>query len=106
MKFDIILMNPPYGGTTGSDNAIDIRFIEKIMELSDKAIIISTCRLQSNRSSIKKIFNSNKIKEIEMINAAKAFNIAPFGFKYTTIQYFDNNYNSSDCKMILDLLKK
>ena len=54
-NFNIILMNPPYGGTTGSDNAIDIRFIEKIMELSDKAIIISTCRLQSNRSSIKKI---------------------------------------------------
>ena len=35
----ITFCNPPYGGTTGSDNAIDIRFIEKIMELSYKAII-------------------------------------------------------------------
>lgn len=98
----ITFCNPPYGGTTGMDNAIDIRFIKKLIEISDKALIISTCRLQSNRSSVKEIFNSKKIKEIEMVNASKAFNITPFGFKYLTIQYFDNEYNSNNCLMILD----
>ena len=105
-KFDIVLMNPPYGGTTGSDNAIDIRFIKKIMNISNKGVIISTCRLQSNRSSVKEIFNSNKIKEIEMIDAGKAFGISPYGFKYTTISYFDNNYNSNNCLMKLDNKKE
>lgn len=96
-KFDICLMNPPFGGTTGLDNAIDIRFIQKVNGICKKSIIISTNRLISNRKTIKNMYNQKHIYDIELIDAQTAFGISPFGFKHITIQSFDNEhqYNTS-----------
>ena len=38
MKFDIILMNPPYGAK--GSNTIHLQFVEKCLELSEKQIAI------------------------------------------------------------------
>ena len=46
-KFDVILMNPPYGSDKTGDRYLHFKFVDKILEICDKSIIIMPFRALS-----------------------------------------------------------
>ena len=82
MKFDICLMNPPY-----SKGNLELRFLEKVIQISDTVVSIQPCRwLQDSLVNYKRTTNYKKyensiskyIKDFEFIpakNARNDFNI-------------------------------
>lgn len=44
-KFDVILMNPPYGSDKNGDRYLHFKFVDKILEICDKSIIIMPFRM-------------------------------------------------------------
>lgn len=77
MRFDTIILNPPYG-------KFHIKFLEKVIQLADNVISIQPCRwLEDKTAKYKKnsIYNkyeksiSKYIKDLEIIDAEEAENI-------------------------------
>ena len=44
-KIDFILMNPPYGSDKTGDRYLHFKFVDKILEICDKSIIIMPFRM-------------------------------------------------------------
>jgi len=102
MRFDICLMNPPYGAKEDG-NYLDIKFANKILEISDKQITIMPAKLSSNAGIYKSFFNDNHIKDIELLDPHKAFNINPFGaYKYVGIYTINSNEFFDKLHLTLD----
>ena len=80
-KWDLVLMNPPY------DRSLHLKFLEKVIEISDKVVSIQPVRwIQDPTAKYKKTSDYNKfensilkhIKDLEVINvedAGSKFNI-------------------------------
>lgn len=102
MKFDIVLMNPPYGAKEDG-NYLDIKFTNKCLEISNKIISIQPAKLSSKASIYKTFFSKNNIKNIELLNPYKAFGINPFGaYKYLGIFTIDSNKEFDNLNILLD----
>ncbi len=83
-KFDIVLMNPPYAGST------HLKFLEKVIKITDNVVSIQPCRwLQDPLVQYKKSTNYKKyeesiskhIKELEIFDANESTKY--FGANFT-----------------------
>ena len=79
MKYDICLMNPPYDENSNGDQFY-VKFINKVLKISDKAIIITpdTAFLSKAKSKNKELKeNINKYKPELYISDWKEFDVNP-----------------------------
>ena len=74
-KFDICLMNPPYGNRNVGDEFLHHKFVKKCLSLSDKLICVMPSKLctygtsiDKNRTYFKKIYDT-RLVEVESINS-------------------------------------
>ena len=93
-KFDIILMNPPYGHT--GSNTIHLQFVEKCLELSEKQIAIFpytfvTKKNNKSNNKFKEKF-SKYLKSIEEVDSKLFIGTA---MPNTAIYLFDNKENNN-----------
>lgn len=90
-KFDIVLMNPPYGAKEDG-NYLDIKFTNKCIEICNKVISIQPAKLTSNAGIYKTFFDKNIVEDIELLDPYNTFKINPFGaYKYVGIFNIDPN---------------
>lgn len=78
-KFDICLMNPPYGSKkSGNGSDLHFKFVEKCLEVSNKQISIFPDRIitssNTKYNNYKKLFDKT-LENVEQIDANKYFNI-------------------------------
>ena len=91
MKFDIILMNPPYSSIENG-GYLDIKFIDKCTDISNKVISIQPAKMASNAKIYRTYFDRKHIKSIDLITPQEAFGINSLGsWKYVGIYYVDSN---------------
>ena len=90
MKFDICLMNPPYGDRSNGGMFLDMHFAEKTNKITDKLIIIHPAtKWVSNTKLGKTNAESKHLKSLEIIDANKEFNIGTF-WRWGGIYEYDN----------------
>lgn len=99
MKFDIVLMNPPYHRST------HLKFLEKVIKISDKVVSIQPIRWLEDKVAIyKKNSSYNKykesiakyIKDLEIITAEESENKFDAGFGYNLGIYFCDKIGGYD----------
>ena len=91
MKFDICLMNPPYSSIENG-GYLDIKFIDKCTDISNKVISIQPGKMASNAKIYRTYFDRKHIKSIDLITPKEAFGINSLGsWKYVGIYYVDSN---------------
>ena len=118
----ITLCNPPYGDKSNGGMFLDMQFVEKIIKFTDKLIVIHPAnRWASNTKVGKNNAESKHLKELEIIDGNKAFNIST-QWKYAGIYTYDmdkeynevsvnfedkkiNNYPYNDFNLRQKLLK-
>lgn len=115
-KFDIVLMNPPYGNKNIGDEFIHHKFVEKCFDLSDKQIVVMPYKLMYDtskdkyRDHFKEIYNS-KLISVEALDS-KIFNgtfmqpIAIYKFSKTNngnILIKDLKGNEKNIKSLFDI---
>ena len=88
MKFDYIVGNPPFG--TREHTNLDVKCLNHIINNGNKIIWIMPFSIASNSSNRKKLYNSNNIKKITLVDPNKSFNISVF-IKYLGIFELDTN---------------
>ena len=89
-KFDIILMNPPYGDRSNGGMFLDMQFAEKTNKITYKLIIIHPAnRWISNTKLGKTNAESKHLKSLEIIDANKEFNIGTC-WRWGGIYEYDN----------------
>ena len=97
MKFDYIVGNPPFG--TREHTNLDIKCLNHIINNGNKIIWIMPFAINSNNSNRKKLYSSNTIKKITLVDPNKSFNIAVF-IKYLGIFEIDTNKQYSHISII------
>lgn len=95
-KFDYIIGNPPFG--TREHTNLDIKCLNHIINNGNKIIWIMPFAINSNNSDRKKLYSSNNIKKITLVEP-KSFNISVF-IKYLGIFELDNNKQYSHISII------
>lgn len=97
MKFDYIVGNPPYG--TREHSNLDVKCLNYVINNADKIIWIMPFGISSNNSDRKKFYETNYIKQIDLVNPNKAFGISA-NCKYLGIFEIDTNnkYNKINIK--------
>lgn len=91
-KFDVVLMNPPYGSDKSGDRYLHFKFTEKILDLSKKAIVIMPFRMLKSSSKKYDVWKqklSKNLVSIEETNSADFFGTAMFN---TGIYVWEENY--------------
>ena len=89
-KFDIVLMNPPYGDPYNGGMYLDMQFVEKCNKICNKLIVIHPAnRWISNTKLGKTNAESKHLKSLEIIDANKEFNIGT-GWRWGGIYEYDN----------------
>ena len=90
-RFDIVLMNPPYSSIENG-GYLDIKFIDKCTDISNKVISIQPGKMASNAKIYRTYFDRKHIKSIDLITPQEAFGINSLGsWKYVGIYYVDSN---------------
>lgn len=74
MKFDYIVGNPPYG--TREHSNLDVKCLNYIINNANKIIWIMPFGITSNNSDRKKFYETNYIKQIDLVNPNIAFGIS------------------------------
>ena len=95
-KFDICLMNPPYGDSNNGGMNLDLKFLWKLSKLSNKCVSIQPAnRFVSKTNMADEVMEADSFKEIEILNAKEIFNINT-SWKYVGIFIIDNlnTYNN------------
>ena len=87
-KFDYIVGNPPYGSRGLQE--LDSKCLNYILHNGNKIIWIMPFSIASNCSNRKKLYSSNNIKKITLVDANKSFGICP-NYKYLGIFELDTN---------------
>jgi hypothetical protein len=100
MKFDVVLMNPPY------DKSLHLKFLEKTIEIADNVVSVQPVRwLQDPVANLKKSSDFNKFKnsiqqhitDLEIIEMTKAVEIFKAGFNADLgIYTIDSNKKNSN----------
>ena len=88
MKFDYIVGNPPYGSRELQE--LDSKCLNYILHNGNKIIWIMPFSIASNSSNRKKLYNSNNIKKITLVDPNKSFSICT-NYKYLGIFELDTN---------------
>jgi len=91
-KFDVVLMNPPYGSDKSGDRYLHFKFTEKILDLSKKAIVIMPFRMLKSSSKKYDVWKqklSKNLVSIEETNSADFLGTAMFN---TGIYDWEENY--------------
>ena len=90
MKFDICLMNPPYGDRSNGGMFLDMQFAKKINKITDKLIIIHPANRWISKTKLGKTNAESKhLKSLEIIDANKEFNICTY-WRWGGIYEYDN----------------
>ena len=87
-KFDYIIGNPPYGSRELQE--LDSKCLNYILHNGNKIIWIMPFSIASNGSNRKKLYNSNNIKKITLVDPNKSFSIGT-NYKYLGIFELDTN---------------
>ena len=104
-KFDIVLMNPPYGDRSNGGMFIDMQFVEKCNQICNHQIVIHPAnRWVSNTKVGKTNAESKHLKSLTIVDANKIFNIS-VEWKYAGIFEYDNT-NEYEETQITNLLDK
>lgn len=92
MKWNYVIMNPPYAYK--ENNCLDINFVNKTMELCDKVIAIFPNYLINRNGPYLKFFKSKHLNELELKYVRDIFDIATV-WKYVGIYNIDttNTYD-------------
>ena len=89
-KFDICLMNPPYADRSNGGMYLDMQFVEKVNEISNMQIAIHPAKKWISDTNIaKRNADSGHLKELEIIDANKEFDIATV-WRWAGIFVYDN----------------
>ena len=88
MKFDYIVGNPPFG--TREHTNLDVKCLNHIINNGNKIIWIMPFSIASKSSNRKKLYNSNNIKKITLVDPNKSFSICT-NYKYLGIFELDTN---------------
>ena len=90
MKFDIVLMNPPYGETVTGGMYLDMKFVEKVNKFVNTQIVVHPAtRYISNTKLGKSNAESGHLKKLYIFDANKEFEISTF-WRYGGIYVYDN----------------
>lgn len=90
MKFDTIIMNPPYGEAVTGGMFLDMQFVKKVNEICNTQVVIHPAtRFISDTKLAKTNAESGHLKELYVIDANKEFDINT-GWKYAGIYVYDN----------------
>ena len=116
-KFNIILMNPPYGNRKYGDEFLHHKMTEKCLELSDNVICIMPAKLctydtskDKNRKHFKEVYD-NRLVEVEIINSSvfqdtAMMNVGIHVFNkdnHNNIKIIDIDKNEKSIKSLLDI---
>ena len=116
-KFDIILMNPPYGNRKYGDEFLHHKMTEKCLELSDNVICIMPAKLctydtskDKNRKHFKEVYD-NRLVEVEIVNSSvfqdtAMMNVGIHVFNkdnHNNIKIIDIDKNEKSIKSLLDI---
>ena len=89
-KFDICLMNPPYGETVTGGMYLDMKFVEKVNKFVNTQIVVHPAtRYISNTKLGKSNAESGHLKKLYIFDANKEFEIYTF-WRYGGIYVYDN----------------
>ena len=97
MKFDYIVGNPPFG--TREHTNLDVKCLNHIINNGNKIIWIMPFAINSNNSDRKKLYSSNNIKKITLVDPNKSFNISVF-IKNLGIFELDTNKQYSHISIV------
>ena len=90
MKFDIVLMNPPYGEAVTGGMYLDMKFVEKVNKFVNTQIVVHPAtRYISNTKLGKSNAESGHLKKLYIFDANKEFGISTF-WRYGGIYVYDN----------------
>lgn len=115
-KFDVVLMNPPYGNRNTGDEFLHHKFVEKCLNISDKTIVVMPNKLiydtsrDKNRKHYKELYDTRLITAEEYDSSLFAStnmpNVAIFTFDKTnngTIKIIDINGNIKQLNSLLNI---
>ena len=116
-KYDICLINPPYGNRKYGDEFLHHKMTEKCLELSNKVICIMPAKLctydtskDKNRQHFKEVYD-NRLVEVEMISSSvfqdtAMMNVGIHVFNkdnQNNIKIIDLDKNEKNIKSLLDI---
>lgn len=88
-KFDICLMNPPFGDTLNGV-FLDQRFLEKTLTFSNNVVAVMPNRINSKTTIANALMQNKRLYNIELLNGNDIFNISTI-WKYVCIYtYFEH----------------
>ena len=115
-KFDVILMNPPYGNRNTGDEFLHHKFVKKCLNISDKTIVVMPNKLiydtsrDKNRKYYKELYDNRLISAEEcdssIFASTNMLNVAIFNFGKTnngTIKIIDINGNINQLNSLLNI---
>ena len=101
-KFDVVLMNPPYGDKSSGGMFLDMQFVKKCNNISKTQISIHPAnRWISNTKIGKSNAESKHLKELEILDGNKAFNIST-NWKWLGIFVYNNDVNYDTTNIIFN----
>ena len=101
-KFDVVLMNPPYGDKSSGGMFLDMQFVKKCNNISKMQISIHPAnRWVSNTKIGKSNAESKHLKELEILDGNKAFNIST-NWKWLGIFVYNNDVNYDTTNIIFN----
>lgn len=115
-KFDVVLMNPPYGNRNTGDEFLHHKFVEKCLNICDKQIVVMPNKLiydtsrDKNRKHYKELYDNRLITVEEydssLFTSTNMPNVAIFTFDKTnngTIKIIDINGNTKQLDSLLNI---
>ena len=98
-KYDVIFMNPPY---SNKEQFLDMQFVKKCNNISKTQISIHPAnRWISNTKIGKSNAESKHLKELEILDGNKAFNIST-NWKWLGIFVYNNDVNYDTTNIIFN----
>ena len=98
-KIDFILMNPPY---SNKEQFLDMNFVNKVNEICKTQIVIHPAKKWVSNTNIgKSNAESKHLKELEILDGNKAFNIST-NWKWLGIFVYNNDVNYDTTNIIFN----
>ena len=99
-KFDIILMNPPYGSDKSGDRYLHFKFVNKCLEFSDKQVVIMPVRMFKSDNKIYNQFKEKYDPSLISIEEVKSTLFEGTHMENTAIYYFNKSKKNNDIIII------
>lgn len=95
-KFDIILMNPPYGSDKSGDRYLHFKFVNKCLEFSNKQVVIMPVRMFKSDNKIYNQFKEKYDPSLISIEEVKSALFEGTHMENTAIYYFNKSKKNND----------